>query len=283
MRAMTSLLDDVFEARPAGDAPLLRVNEMSVTFGGLRAVQSVSFDVGQHDLVCIIGPNGAGKSSTLNAISRLVPAQGVIEFDRRDVLGVPSWRAASWGIGRSFQDPVLVEHLSVIENVLIGAHHELRYRLVHQLIAPRRVQRLEAPLRARARRLLDFFELSDVADKAAGSLPYGARKLVDIARAMVSGPKLLLLDEPSSGVDRHERAILQRTLTTLRDRGLMALLVVEHHMDLVRAISSHVVVLEAGSVALAGPAHDVLGSDTARRALAGGGAPGSHTQSAADH
>jgi ABC-type branched-subunit amino acid transport system ATPase component len=183
---------------------------------------------------------------------------------------VPPAQIAVAGLGRSFQDPQIIDEYTVLENVLCGAHIRLNYGLISQLFRFRMVERLEADMTRRAHTLLEFMGLDTVAHHEAGSLPYGARKLVDIARAMVPGPQLLLLDEPSSGLDAHERKNLETTLITLRNERLVSLLVVEHHMDLVRAVSTQVVGMQAGEVLMTGTPADVLDSELFREAIVGG-------------
>lgn len=273
-----AILTGLFPDAPLDSDTVLSIHDVSVVFGGLYAVSEISFDVRGNDLFAIIGPNGAGKSTTLNAVSGLVPARtGTIRINERSTTGLAPWRVAEQGVGRAFQDPVLIDKYTVIQNVLVGAHRRLGYRLLHQLLFTRRVGRYERDYTFRARALLEFFDIEELADVPAGELPYGPRKLVDIARAMIAGPRLLLLDEPSSGLDRTERRALESALLTLRSERLVAIVAVEHHMDLVRAVASHVVVLQAGTMTAAGPASEVLDSTLAREALAGGPAPSAIT------
>lgn len=249
---------------------VLRLDGVSVRFGGVQALSQVSFEVDQHDVVAIVGPNGAGKSTLLNAVGSLVRATGRIRFLDRDILGVSAARIAHGGIGRSFQDPQLVDDYSVLENVMCGAHLTLGYGLADQVFRPWIVARRERATVRKARVLLEFVGLDKVADHEAGSLSYGARKRTDIARAMLSGPRLLLLDEPSSGLDSAERANLQATLLELREQRLVTAVIVEHHMDLVRSVANQVVGMQAGEVLLTGTPTEVLDSDTFREAIVGG-------------
>jgi branched-chain amino acid transport system ATP-binding protein len=264
-------LDEVFD-RPlaAAEGDLLSIRDLHVRFGGLAALTGISLRVGCHDLVAIVGPNGAGKSTTLNAINQLIRSSGKITFDSRRIDGLPAWKVAAAGIGRSFQDPPLIDRYTVLENVLCGAHVRLRYSMLAQVAWRRAVQRQEADMTRRAMTLLDFVGLADEAGKEAGSLPFGARKLVDIVRAMVSGPRLLLLDEPSSGLDETDRQGLRNILISLRDEKRVGILCVEHHMDLVRAVATHVIALQAGEVLMAGSPAEVLDSASFRVAVVGG-------------
>jgi ABC-type branched-subunit amino acid transport system ATPase component len=268
--ATSSRLDEVFD-NPIGaqTGPLLELRDVSMRFGGIYALAHLDLEIGAHDVVAIIGPNGAGKTTTLNAICRIIPATGTITFRGESLADAAPSKVAAAGVGRSFQDPPLIDNYTVIENVLCGAHLRLRYRMADQIFRRRRVDELERRMVRRAEVLLDFVGLADQAGKDAGSLSFGARKLVDIARAMIGGPQLLLLDEPSSGLDAHERAALQAILLELRREERVAVLAVEHHMDLVRAAASHVIAMQAGAVLMTGTPTEVLDSDLFRAAVVG--------------
>jgi branched-chain amino acid transport system ATP-binding protein len=267
---MQSGLAAVFDAPLSGATTVLSLADVMVTFGGIVALSGVGFTVDRHEVVAIVGPNGAGKSTLLNAVSRLVRSTGTIELLGSSIQGVPPARIARAGVGRSFQDPQLIDEYTVLENVLCGAHGRLRYGLVDQVLRHRKVDRAEREMTARAEAILNFVGLDRHAGDQAGSLSYGARKLVDIVRAMVSGPRLLLLDEPSSGLDAGERASLQATLLALREERLVTTLVVEHHMDLVRSVATRVVGMQAGEVIAVGTPSDVLDSEAFREAVIGG-------------
>ena len=263
-------LDEVFDHPLATTQDqLLSIRGLSVRFGGLFALTKVDLDVGHHDLVAIIGPNGAGKTTTLNAICQLIRCSGSITFVGRPIHKLPAWKVAAAGIGRSFQDPPLIDHYSVLENVLCGSHLRLRYGMLQQLFWRRAVRDHEAGMVRRAMTLLEFVGLENQAGKEAGSLSFGARKLVDIVRAMVSGPRLLLLDEPSSGLDEDERSALRGILLALRQERRVGILAVEHHMDLVRATATHVIALQAGEVLMKGTPSEVLDSARFRIAVVG--------------
>src|SRR5437764_5986877 len=269
--SMASRLDEVFDnPLRTTDVELLTIRDLTVRFGGLTALSAVNIDVGHHYLVSIIGPNGAGKTTTLNAICQLIKCTGEIHFAGRRIDRLAAWRIAAAGIGRSFQDPPLIDHYTVLGNALCGARQRLRYGMLHQVFWPPRVRRFEARMARRAMTLLDFVGLADQAGKDAGSLSFGARKLVDIARAMVSGPRLLLLDEPSSGLDEAERHSLRAILLALRQEKRVGILTVDHHMDLVRSTATHVVALQAGEVLMAGSPAEVLDSARFRVAIVGG-------------
>jgi branched-chain amino acid transport system ATP-binding protein len=185
---------------------------------------------------------------------------------------VTKWRPsaiAAAGLGRSFQHPPLLEHETVADNVVCGMHGLDKYSLASQVFRPRHVARREALLYERALLLLDVVGLSDLADHAVGSLSYGQRKLIDIARAMASGPRLLLLDEPTSGLDFAEQEKVKNILLTLRASGRVTVLVVEHHMDMVRNTATRVLGLQAGAVLAEGDPGQVLDSEAFRQAVVG--------------
>ncbi len=243
-------------------ASAIEVRALSVAFGGLRALTDVSASVNADHIVAIIGPNGAGKTTLLNAICGLVPkASG-------EVRHYPT-KIAQRGVGRSFQDPRLIDSLSVLENVLCGAHATIGYSLADQVIHRLKVGKAERKARANAKELLDLFSLADLADVAAGRLAYGPRKMVDIVRATISRPSVLLLDEPSSGLGRAERARIENMLLMINKEFQIPMMIVEHHMDLVRAVAHRVLGLASGSVALQGPTSEVLASEQFRATMTG--------------
>jgi branched-chain amino acid transport system ATP-binding protein len=248
----------------------LGLRGVAVSFGGVTALSDVTFSVDSGELAAVVGPNGAGKSTILNAVSGLVRlSAGTILLDREKLGRQRPAVIAARGVGRSFQNPYLVDGMTVLENVLVGAHVANGYTVVDQLWRRSLVRRRERELDARARMLLDELGLSRFASASPRSLPYGPRKLVDIARAVVSRPRLLLLDEPTSGLDAREQAVVSDTLSRLRATGAMTMLLVEHHMDVVRAVASKVIGLQAGTVVAVGGPDEVLDSAQFRSAMVG--------------
>ena len=249
----------------------IEVRAVSVAFGGLAALTDVSASVRADHIVAVIGPNGAGKSTLLNAICGLVPKKnGEVRHYGADVTTAHPTRIARSGVGRSFQDPRLIDSASVLENVLCGAHTTIGYSLADQLVRRLKVAGRERRAKAEARELLDLCGLAHLADVEAGRLAYGPRKMVDIVRATVSRPNVLLLDEPSSGLGLAERARVQDMLVTIHEEFRIPMLVVEHHMDLVRAVAHRVLGLVSGTVALTGPTEAVLDSEEFRATMTGG-------------
>jgi branched-chain amino acid transport system ATP-binding protein len=257
------------------DAPppsAIEVRALSVAFGGLRALTDVSASVSADHIVAVIGPNGAGKTTLLNAICGLVPKSGgEVRHYGKDLTNASPTKIARGGVGRSFQDPRLIDALSVLENVLCGAHATIGYSLADQVVRRFKVGKQERRARDDAMELLDLFGLVHLADVEAGRLAYGPRKMVDIIRATISRPNILLLDEPSSGLDRAERARIADMMRMIHREFHIPMMVVEHHMDLVRVVAHRVLGLASGSVALDGPTAEVLDSAEFRTTMRGAG------------
>jgi len=212
---------------------LLTVDHVRVEFGGIVALADLSFTIDEGQICALIGPNGAGKTTLFNCVSRLYqPKEGVIEFDRHNLLALPAHRIARAGIARTFQNLALFPALSVVENVMVGAHSR------GGSSRARRADALE---------LLQRLGLADLADHPAAGLPYGTLKRVEIARALAARPKLLLLDEPAAGLTHSEVDELGDLVRTIRDDFELTVLLVEHHMAMVMSISDKVVVLDFGS------------------------------------
>ncbi|MFF3566553.1 ABC transporter ATP-binding protein [Nocardia jiangxiensis] len=250
---------------------VLDVRAITVAFGGLRALTDVSAAIDAAHIVAVIGPNGAGKTTFLNAICGLARTSGgEIRHRGVDMTNAHPTAIACGGLGRSFQDPKLIDSATVLDNVLCGAHQTIGYSLAGQIFRRFEVSRAERRARTDARELLGRFGLADLADVEAGRLPYGSRKMVDIVRATIARPSVLLLDEPSSGLDPAERARIRDMLLEIHTEFGIPMVVVEHHMDLVRAIADRVLGLVSGSVALHGPTDEVLDSDEFRVTMAGG-------------
>ena len=254
----------------ASAAKAIDAEAVSVTFGGVRALTDVSTSVNACDIVAIIGPNGAGKTTLLNAICGLVPmASGRVAHLGKDISKAHPTRIARGGVGRSFQDPMLIDSATVLENVLCGAHTTIGYSLGDQVFRRVKVRNRERAATNEAVELLELVGLQDLAEVETRELAYGPRKMVDIVRATMARPSVLLLDEPSSGIDHQERDRVEKMLLLIHERYSLPMLLVEHHMDLVRAVSNKVVGLASGTVAMEGATEDVLSSGDFRAMLAG--------------
>ncbi|CAM5222077.1 Branched-chain amino acid transport system ATP-binding protein OS=Castellaniella defragrans OX=75697 GN=HNR28_000340 PE=4 SV=1 [Castellaniella defragrans] len=227
--------------------PVLEISGLSLEFGGIKALSDVSFVIPEGIICGLIGPNGAGKSSLFNCVTRLYePVRGQISFGGTSLLGVSPRGIVRLGIARTFQDLSLFEGLSVRENVLMGGHHRLRYGFAAAILKSGRYAAEEQQLHAEAQEILQTLSLLDVAESAVGDLPFGTLKRVELARALIAKPRLLLLDEPAGGLTQAEVGDLGDLIRSLRDAFDLAILLVEHHMGLVMRISEHVVVLNFG-------------------------------------
>ncbi len=227
--------------------PLLRIDGVSVRFGGIVALDGVSFDVQRGQICGLIGPNGAGKSTLFNCLSRLYPCNaGRIDFDGHPVSTLPRHRMAGLGIGRTFQNLALFRTMTVRENVLVGCHSRQHAGFLRNAFRLPGVARIEADAQARAAQLMDFLQIDDVADRTVADLPFGTQKRVELARALAARPKLLLLDEPACGLNHEELDSLGVLIRDIRDRLDVTVLLVEHHMSLVMGVSDQVVALNFG-------------------------------------
>ncbi len=231
----------------AGAQPLLQVSGVSVRFGGIVALGGVSFEVGPRQICGLIGPNGSGKTTLFNCISGIYrPGAGEIRLEGRPLRGVSRHRIVDLGIGRTFQNVALFRSMSVRENMLAGAHHLGRTGFVANALLLPPVWREAAAARRALDRLLDLLRLREVADAPVGSLPFGTQKRVELARALIGRPKLLLLDEPAGGLNHSEVDELEGLMRRIRAEFDLSILLVEHHMNLVMRVSDKVVALELG-------------------------------------
>ncbi len=227
--------------------PLLDVRGVAVRFGGVVALDAVSFDVHQGQILGLIGPNGAGKTTLFNCLSRLYqPQEGEILFEGTSVLATPRHAIAKLGIGRTFQNVALFDRMTVLENVLVGLHGETSSNLFASALRLPSVRREQAAAKERAWELIDFMDLRPFAHWLAGGLPFPIRKRVELARALAARPKLLLLDEPAAGLNHDEVAVLEGQIRRVRDEQAVTVLLVEHHMSLVMSVSDKVVVVNFG-------------------------------------
>jgi branched-chain amino acid transport system ATP-binding protein len=226
---------------------LLRVQNVGVRFGGIVALDDVSFDVPAGNIVGLIGPNGAGKTTLFNCLSRLYQCgSGDILFDGSSLLQVPRHRVAGLGIGRTFQNLALFRTMTVLENIMIGQHCRTHSGFFVNFLRLPGVGREERAIGEKARELIRLLDLESVAHARVADLPFGTQKRVELARALASEPKLLLLDEPASGLNHEEVGVLGALVRGIRDRLKLTVLLVEHHMSLVMSISDRVVALNFG-------------------------------------
>jgi len=232
------------------------VENISKRFGGLTAVDKISFEVQQGEIFTIIGPNGAGKTTIFNLISLIYPvSSGRIVLEDQDITGLAPHRVGAAGVGRTFQNIELFEHATVLQNLLVGCHTHTRTDLVSEMLFLPGLRRKEVALRERVERVIDFLHLQSVRDSLVNGLPYGVRKVVELGRALCLQPKLLLLDEPSSGLNTEETDDMAFWIHDIRDQLGITVLMVEHDMTLVSRVSDRVLaVAEGRPLALGTPA-----------------------------
>lgn len=235
-----------------------KVDNLSLQFGGLKAVDAVSFEIRQGEIFTIIGPNGAGKTSIFNMISRLYePTTGHLFFEDKDISEVPPHQIARMGIARTFQNIELFDNASVLSNLLVGRHCHSRTRLWQEVLFLPNVRNAEKAHRAKVEEVIEFLDLQAYREKIIAGLPYGVRKVVELARALCSEPKLILLDEPSSGLNVEETDDMSYWIRDIKNELGITVLMVEHDMSLVNRVSDRVLALNYGRVIAEGTPAEV--------------------------
>ena len=237
--------------------PLLSVRGVTVRFGGIVALDSVSFDVAKGGICGLIGPNGAGKTTLFNCMSRLYSYQaGDILFEGQSITNTPTHQVAGLGMGRTFQNLAMFQTMPVRENIMVGAHSRSKSGFASSALRLPRVRAEELRLQKRAAEILDYLDLSQHAHKPVRDLPFAIQKRVELGRALAADPKLLMLDEPAAGLNHEELEDLGRMIKDIRDRLHITVLLVEHHMSLVMGVSDHIVALNFGKkIAEGDPEH----------------------------
>ena len=249
---------NIIPERDVDKSPILECRHLGIDFGGLTAVNDFNMAIGRTEIAGLIGPNGAGKTTVFNLLTKVYhPTRGTILLDGHDTAGLNTIQVNKLGIARTFQNIRLFKSLSVLDNVLIGLHNEMDYRLPAAILRLPGYWRGEKIARERAMELLSIFDMQDLAGHEAGSLPYGAQRRLEIVRALGTNPSLLLLDEPAAGMNPSETSELMDNIVKIRDTFQIAIMLIEHDMSLVMGICEGICVLNFGQVIAKGTAEDI--------------------------
>ncbi|MCA1713505.1 MAG: ABC transporter ATP-binding protein [Actinobacteria bacterium] len=259
---------------PAGgaqtEAPVVEFEDVHLSFAGVKAINGVSFTVGRRELFSVIGPNGAGKTSVFNVLSGVYrPQQGSVRFLGDDILGRKPHRIAALGLARTFQNIELFSNLTVIDNLMLGRHHHVRYGVPSALVWLGRARREELAHRAVVEDIIDFLEIEQWRRYPVGLLPYGIQKRVELGRALAMEPKLLLLDEPVAGMNVEETEDMARFVLDIRDELDIPMILVEHDMGVVMDLADRVLVMDFGVAIAVGPPAEVQRNPDVVRAYLG--------------
>ena len=250
--------------------PILEVKDLGIDFGGLTAVNDLNMEIYDKEIVGLIGPNGAGKTTVFNLLTKVYrPTRGTIIFDGKDTAGKSVVDINKAGIARTFQNIRLFNNLTVLENVMTGYHNNVKYSPLAAVLRLPGYYNREREIEGKSRELLEIMELDQYADVTAGNLPYGAQRRLEIARAMATQPKLLLLDEPAAGMNPQETDDLMKMIRFVRDHFGIAILLIEHDMQLVMGICERITVLNYGMMLAEGKPEEIQANPAVIKAYLG--------------
>ncbi|MBQ8313104.1 MAG: ABC transporter ATP-binding protein [Clostridia bacterium] len=244
--------------RDIDKAPVLEARHLGIEFGGLKAVDDFNIIIGKTEIAGLIGPNGAGKTTVFNLLTKVYqPTTGTVLINGKDTHGMNTVQANKAGIARTFQNIRLFNNMTVEENVRIGLHNQVKYGMFSGIFRAPAYWKQEKKQHEQALDLLSIFDMQDMADVKAGSLPYGAQRRLEIVRALATNPSLLLLDEPAAGMNPHETEELMENIIKIRDKFQIAVLLIEHDMNLVMGICEGICVLNYGRIIAKGTAEEI--------------------------
>ncbi|MBR3098815.1 MAG: ABC transporter ATP-binding protein [Clostridia bacterium] len=250
--------ESIIPERDLGKLPVLECKHLGIDFGGLTAVEDFNLTIGKTEIAGLIGPNGAGKTTVFNLLTKVYePTRGTVMINGIDTHGMDIVQASKLGIARTFQNIRLFSKMSVEDNVRIGLHNQIKYNMFSGILRLPSYWKREKQQHEKALELLSIFGMQDMADMQAGSLPYGAQRRLEIVRALATNPSLLLLDEPAAGMNPHETQELMDNIIKIRDQFQIAVLLIEHDMNLVMGICEGICVLNYGKIIAKGTAEDI--------------------------
>ena len=248
----------IIPERDVNHSPVLEASHLGIEFGGLKAVDDVNLAIGRTEICGLIGPNGAGKTTVFNLLTKVYqPTTGTVLINGKDTAGMNTVQASKLGIARTFQNIRLFDNMTVEENVRIGLHNQIKYGMFSGIFRLPQYWQGAKKQHEKALDLLSIFGMENMGDVKAGSLPYGAQRRLEIVRALATNPSLLLLDEPAAGMNPHETAELMENIIKIRDQFQIAILLIEHDMNLVMGICEGICVLNYGRIIAKGTAEEI--------------------------